>query len=55
MNEKVEVTVGDGQTLKAKGHGDVKLSMLLEGGTKKCTLHNVLYVPDLSLNLVGVF
>ncbi len=49
MEKSQEVTLGDGRALKAIGYGDVVLRMsLLDDKLKSCTLHNVLYVPDLS-------
>ena len=50
-----EVTLGDGHSLHGTAEGTVKLETLLpDGGTKKCRLENVLYVPDLSYCLLSV-
>ena len=50
-----EVTLGDGHLLEATAEGTVALRTLLpDGNTKKCSLHNVLYVPRLSHNLLSV-
>ncbi len=50
-----EVTLGDGRSLHGTAEGTVKLETLLpDGGTKKCRLENVFYVPDLSYCLLGV-
>ncbi len=51
-----KVTVGDGPTLEAIGRGSVDLWMKLPSGAiqQKCKLHDVLFVPDLSYNLVSV-
>ena len=44
------VTLGDGRSLNAIGYGVVTLTMEL----RKCDLHDVLLVPDLSYNLVSM-
>ena len=44
------VTPGDGRSLNAIGYGVVTLTMEL----RKCDLHDVLLVPDLSYNLVSM-
>ena len=50
-----EVTLGDGHALEATGQGTVSLEMRLsDEKTKRCVLHNVLYVPKLSYNLLSV-
>lgn len=47
--------MGDGHTLEAVGHGIVELDMNLpDGTTKRCKLHDVLYVPNLTYNLLSV-
>ena len=49
------VSVGDGRVLKVVGCGKVRLLMRLPGDkVKRCVLHDVLHVPDLSCNLVSV-
>ena len=49
------VTVGDGRSLEAVGRGSVNLLMTLpSSATQKCKLRDVLFVPDLSYNLVSV-
>ena len=49
-----EVTLGDGHDLDAIGRGVVVLETQLPSGrTKKCKLHDVLYVPKLSYNLLS--
>ena len=49
------MTVGDGRALTAVGKGDVVLDVVLPNEeSKSCTLHDVLYVPELSYNLVSV-
>ena len=55
VTEPLEVVLGDGHTLNAAGTGVVMLDMVLPiGKTKTCKLHNVLYVPKLSYNLLSV-
>lgn len=50
-----EVTLGDGYSVKATGRGVVRLKMtLFDGTTKDCKLNDVLYVPQLSYNLLSV-
>ena len=52
---KQEVTLGDGRSLQATGSGTVELELVLPNGEpKKTTLHDVLYVPGLSYNLLSV-
>ena len=42
------MTVGDGRALTAVGRGDVVLNVELPNSeSKSCTLHDVLYVPEL--------
>ena len=55
LKQSLEVTLGDGHVLEATGHGIVVLKMKLpQGKSMKCKLHNVLYVPMLSYNLLSV-
>ena len=55
LDKPLEVTLGDGYDLHAIGRGVVVLETKLPSGrTKKCKLHNVLYVPKLSYNLLSV-
>ena len=49
------MTLGDGYNLDAIGRGVVVLETKLPSGrTKRCKLHDVLYVPKLSYNLLSV-
>ena len=49
------VTLGDGHALSAIGTGNVYLELVLKNGkTGGCKLHNVLYVPELTFNLLSV-
>ena len=55
LKQSLEVTLGDGRVLEATGRGIVVLEMKLpQGKSMKCNLHDVLYVPMLSLNLLSV-
>ena len=55
LDKPLEVTLGDGYNLHAIGRGVVVLETKLPSGrTKKCKLHDVLYVPKLSYNLLSV-
>ena len=50
-----EVVLGDGRSLKAIGVGTVELELVVDiEEPKKRELHSVLYVPDLSYNLLSV-
>ena len=51
LDKPIEVTLGDGHTLKALGQGVVTLNMNLPRGPSRCNLLDVLYVPGLSYNL----
>ena len=54
LEKPLDVTLGDGRTLKAVGRGTVIL--ILKSGclTRKCKLNDVLYVPELTYNLLSV-
>ena len=55
LKQSLEVTLGDGHVLEATGRGIVVLEMKLpQGKSIKCKLHDVLYVPMLSYNLLSV-
>jgi len=55
LEEPEEVTLGDGYAVEATGKGVVKLELVAKDGeTNKCKLHDVLYVPKLSYNLLSV-
>ena len=52
---KQAVTLGDGHTLDGTGIGTVKIETLLpDGNSQKCRLEKVLYLPNLSYNLLSV-
>ena len=49
VSNQLAITLGDGSTLQAAGRGDVVLRVKLpRGKIEECTLHDVLYVPDLA-------
>ena len=55
LKKPQEVSVGDGYTLEAIGRGVVVLTLdLPDNQTRKCKLHEVLYVPKLTYNLLSV-
>ena len=55
LKQPLEVTLGDGCAVEATGQGTVVLEMASTSGkTSRCKLHEVLYVPDLSYNLLSV-
>ena len=55
LKQPQEVILGDGHVLEATGVGAVELQANLDDEkTRKCTLHNVLYLPQLSYNLFSV-
>ena len=50
-----EITVGDGHSVQATGQGDNTLGMNVPNGKiRKCKLSDILYVSDLSHNLLSV-
>lgn len=55
LKQSLEVTLGDGHVLGTPGRGIVVLEMKLpQSKSMKCKLHDVLYVPMLSYNLLSV-
>ena len=55
LEKPLEVTLGDGHALDAVRRGVVVLEAKLPSGRlKTCKLHDVLYVPKLSYNLLSV-
>ena len=55
LEQPVEVTLGDGYTVEATGRGTVALEVTsMDGQASRCKLHEVLYVPDLSYDLISV-
>ena len=55
VKDAQEIQVGDGYKVRAHGKGNIKLKVeVSEGMNKNCMLYDVLYVPDLSFNLVSV-
>ena len=50
-----QVKVGDGRSLPVKGIGNIKMSIIcLKGTIVDLVVHDVLYVPDLSTNLISI-
>ena len=50
-----DVTLGDSRVIKSAGSGTVKVKLTQRDGSyRDCTLHDVLYVPDLSFNLLSI-
>ena len=55
LKKPLKVTLGDGFALQATGRGTVFLNIkFAEKKFNKCKLRDVLYVPDLSCNLLSV-
>ena len=55
LSEPSLVVIGDGKTIEAKGVGSVSLKLSLPNGKyNDCLVNNVLYVPNLSCNLLSV-
>jgi hypothetical protein len=48
------VTVGDGKEIPVAGRGGVSVHCKLPNGIRKVVLHEVQYVPDLTVNLVSL-
>ena len=54
LEQPLEVMLGDGYAVEATGRGTVVLELTEVGGkASRCKLHEVLYVPDLSYNLLS--
>ena len=55
LQKSTDVVLGYGRALQAIGKGKIILEINLPNGkSKACTLHNVLYIPGLSYNLLSV-
>ena len=55
LKKEIEVALGDGRLMKATGIGVILLKMRINGNTTEiCKLSDVLYVPDLTINLLSV-
>ena len=50
----IDIVLGDGHVVQAVGIGKVTLMVKITGGTQKCSLNEVLYVPDLAYNLFSI-
>ncbi|CAF0874876.1 unnamed protein product [Brachionus calyciflorus] len=49
-----KVKVGDGRDLEVMGIGNIKAKINSKDGSKSITIENVLYVPELSVNLISI-
>ena len=55
LETPMEVTLGDGRSLKAIAEGTVRMETLLpDGNTHKCKFDDVLFIPELSYSLLSV-
>ena len=54
LKTHTDVKVGNGQILSATAQGVVSLRVRYGRESRKCKLNNVLYVPDLSCNILSV-
>ena len=55
LKKPLEIVLGDGHVVKSHQHGTVSLMMKLPGNeSRKCNLRDVLYLANLSYNLVSV-
>ena len=55
LEDPIDVVLGDGRALMAVAKGKVVLDMVLPNSESKlCKLHDVLYVPKLSYNLLSI-
>ena len=53
-SDQKNVFVGDGKLLSVEGEGDILLNVKSNFGYRKCRFKNVLYVPDLTHNLLSI-
>ena len=54
LKKPLDIILGDGRTLKATGCGSVILILESDSLKRRCKFHNVLYVPELTYNLLSV-
>ena len=54
LNHPLDVVLGDGRALIAKHSGTVHLQVKSGSLTRKCKLHNVLFVPELAYCLLSI-
>jgi len=54
LKSPLDIVLGDGRTLNANGCGTVTLILECGSMRKKCKFHDVLYVPELTYNLLSV-
>ena len=50
----LNVKIGNGSIIEALGSGRINLVSIVDGETINCHFENVLYVPDVAMNLVSV-
>ena len=53
FDEPIQVRIGDGSTLLAKGKGNIKILSFTNNKCNNNYLLDVLYVPELKYNLVS--
>ena len=54
LKKPLDIILGDGHTLNATGSGTVTLMLESSSLKRKCKFHDVLYVPELTYNLLSV-
>ena len=54
LETPIRIEIGDGRTLFATGLGDTDLTVSISGVDKNCCMKDILFVPDLSSNLISV-
>ena len=54
LKEPELIKVGDGSFIECNFVGDIELDMKIGDNFRHCKLHDVLFVPDLSYNLISV-
>ena len=54
LEQPVDVALGDGRVLQAKHRGSVHLRLKSGSLTRRCKLHNVLFIPQLAYCLLSV-
>ena len=54
LKEPELIKVGDGSFIECNSVGDIELDMKIGDNFRNCKLHDVLFVPDLSYNLISV-
>lgn len=54
LKKNIDVKLGDGHTLEAVGEGTVVVHLKYGQHTRKCSLYNVLYIPNFVYNIISV-